>query len=167
MQCARRILERSVTKQYSAGKQRQYLLFCKDRNSNNPHWSTRTAYCPLPLLLSSFSLFVVTNNVCFVTEQHALVFLHRLFIYLFIYVCMYVYVCMCMYVCMYLCMYVCMYVCMYICMYLCMYVCVCICMYICMCLCMYVYVCVYVCIYACVCVYVFLFSLIKHAPLHV
>ena len=157
MQCARRILERSVTKQYSAGKQRQYLLFCKDRNSNNPHWSTRTAYCPLPLLLSSFSLFVVTNNVCFVTEQHALVFLHRLFIYLFIYVCMYVYVCMCMYVCMYLCMYVCMYVYMYVF----MHVCVCVYMYVYMYVFMHVCICVCVCMYLCMCVCVCIFIFIN------
>ena len=151
MQCARRILERSVTKQYSAGKQRQYLLFCKDRNSNNPHWSTRTAYCPLPLLLSSFSLFVVTNNVCFVTEQHALVFLHRLFIYL------YMYVCMCVYVCMYLCMYVCMYVYMYVF----MHVCVCVYMYVYMYVFMHVCICVCVCMYLCMCVCVCIFIFIN------
>ena len=89
----------------------------------------------------------------------------RLYVCMYVCVCMYlcVYVRMCMYLCMYacVCIYVCvfvfMYVCVYVrmCMYLCMYVCMCVCIYVCMCVRMHVYVFMYVRVCVCVCVCAF------------
>ena len=67
-------------------------------------------------------------------------------VHVYVYVYIYVYVCICMYVYvyMYICMYVCMCVYVYVCMYACTYVCI---VYVCICM----YVCMYVCMYIRVC----------------
>ena len=91
-----------------------------------------------------------------IRDEHLMVSICSVYIYIYMHVCIYVWYGMCMYV--YVCVCMCMYV--YVCVCMCMYVYVCVCMcmyvYVCVCMCMYVYVCVWMCmcmyVYVCVCV---------------
>ena len=70
----------------------------------------------------------------------------RMYVYIYMYVCIYIYIYM--YVCIYIYTYI------YICMYVCMYVYMHVCMSTYLCKCIYMYICMYVYVYVCVYIYI-------------